>query len=72
MRKTCFGLWLSRPSVAGLHMGGDIDVLYIWTMMAKLGSGIIATGQALHIVVHGLRLYSLVVHICLIGDNNLV
>ena len=40
MRKTCFGLWLSRPSVAGLHMGGDIDVLYIWTMMAKLGSGL--------------------------------
>ena len=54
MKKTCLVLWLSRPSVAGLHMSGYIDVLYIWTMMAKLGSGIIATGQALHIVVHGL------------------
>ena len=30
MRKTCFGLWFSRPSVAGLHMGGDTDVLYIY------------------------------------------
>nr|POE96322.1 hypothetical protein CFP56_68821 [Quercus suber] len=37
-------------------MGGDTDVLYIWTTMAKLGSGIIATGQALHTVAHGLRL----------------
>ena len=54
MKKTCLVLWLSRPSVAGLHMSGYIDVLYIWTMMAKLGSGIIAPGQALHIVVHGL------------------